>query len=305
MKRMTLGLMVLAIAFTCYAQKPDSVETKPPKVEEPAEKQDQPKAEDTKQEITQPEKEEIKPETEAGQPETETIQLQPEAEPAPPQAEAAKVPEPKIIYYQTTPEPKYETRYRSNTRSSRGDIKTLAGSMHHSGGFGALSFRTTDFMDETMVLAGIRGGWIINRTLGIGVEGHGIIPTAKYANIDPNGEVFAVGGYGGMFLELIFLSNTVVHVTFPTSAGAGWLGYTEDWESDDPTPGTDNSSSVIDDDVFWYVEPGANIEVNISRNFRMDFGVSKRFVQDLVLLQTDAKEFQNTNYYITLKIGGF
>ena len=220
--------------------------------------------------------------------------------------------EPKIIYYQTTPEPRYDNRnsYSSSysNRRNRSDIKTLAGSMNHSGGFGALSFRTTDFQDETMVLAGIRAGWIINRTVGIGVEGHGIIPTSKYSGIDLNQDVFALGGYGGMFLEMIILSNTVVHITFPTSAGAGWLGYNEDWENPQPPtpPGnSDGNSSIIDEDIFWYVEPGVNLEVNISRNFRMDFGMSRRFTEDLELINTSPKAFEKNNYYVTLKIGGF
>ena len=175
--------------------------------------------------------------------------------------------EPKIIYYQTT-EPQKRRRRRD-------DIKTLSGSMSHSGGFGALSFRSTKFRDESLVLAGLRGGWIINRTLGIGFEGHGIIPTAKFDDIDDNQEVNILGGYGGMFLELIFFSNEVVHVTFPVSGGAGWLGY--HLVSEDNTMPFPNEDRNVDEDVFWYVEPGANLEFNISRNFRLDFGVSKRF----------------------------
>lgn len=201
---------------------------------------------------------------------------------------------PKIIYYQSSDKDRKKER--------RQDIKTLSGSMSHSGGFGALSFRSTKFRDESMVLAGLRGGWIINRTLGIGIEGHGIIPTAKFEDIEAGQEVNILGGYGGMFLELIFFSNEVVHVTFPVSGGAGWLGYHLTNE-DNTTPGP--LESEVDSDVFWYVEPGANLEFNIARNFRLDLGVSKRFTQDLELINTETDAFDKLNYYITLKIGGF
>jgi hypothetical protein len=201
---------------------------------------------------------------------------------------------PKIIYYQSTePERKRERRQ---------DIKTLSGSMSHSGGFGALSFRSTKFRDEALVLAGLRGGWIINRTLGIGIEGHGIIPTAKFDDIETGQDVNILGGYGGMFLELIFFSNEVVHVTFPVSGGAGWLGYHRINEDNTmPRP----IDSEVDGDVFWYIEPGANLEFNISRNFRLALGVSKRFTQDLELINTKPDAFDELNYFITLKIGGF
>ncbi len=201
---------------------------------------------------------------------------------------------PRIIYYQTTPENPQAKR--------RNDIRTLSGSMSHSGGFGALSIRSTSFRDEAMVLAGLRGGWIINRTLGIGLEAHGIIPTAKYADIDPMRDVVALGGYGGMFLELIFFSNEVVHVTFPVSAGAGWLGYHLDFD-DDNLPAQEDR--LIDEDVFWYVEPGASIELNLSRSFRLALGTSKRFTQDLELINTKTNAFDKMNYFVTLKVGGF
>ncbi len=204
----------------------------------------------------------------------------------------AKEETPRIIYYQST------DNQEPRKRKRRQDIKTLSGSMSHSGGFGALSFRSTDFNDESLVIAGLRGGWIINRTLGIGVEGHGIIPTTKFDNIEDGREVSLLGGYGGMFLELILFSNEVVHVTFPTSAGAGWLGYHL----------TNNNTIMdqeVDSDVFWYVEPGANLEFNISRNFRLATGVSKRFTQDFELQNTSQDAFEKLNYYITLKVGGF
>lgn len=203
---------------------------------------------------------------------------------------------PRIIYYQSTDD---EPRRRDRRR----DIKTLSGSMSHSGGFGALSFRSSDFNGESLVMAGLRGGWIINRTLGIGFEGHGVIPTTKFENIEANQEVNLLGGYGGMFLELIFFSNEVVHITFPVSGGAGWLGY--DRTNDNTAIPMPNADGRVDSDVFWYVEPGADLEVNVSRNFRLAMGVSKRFTQDFELVNTEQDAFEKLNYFITLKVGGF
>ncbi|MDW3211385.1 MAG: hypothetical protein R8N23_16025 [Reichenbachiella sp.] len=205
-----------------------------------------------------------------------------------------------IKYYQATEPYQREEEPKKN----KNQIKTLTGKMHHSGGYGAVSFKTSNFKDKTLVMAGIRGAWIVNRTLAIGIDGYGIIPTTKYQNIDPDdatNEVRLQGGYGGLMLEPIFFSNEVVHITFPVSAGAGWLGY-EDPDNEDFW---DNRDNLVDEDVFWYIEPGANLEINIAHNFRLDLGVSKRFTQDLQLVNTLSDEFDEINYYLTLKIGGF
>ena len=104
-----------------------------------------------------------------------------------------------------------------------------------------------------------------------------------------------------MVLEPIFFSNQVIHVTFPVSAGAGWLGYYEDDNSNFATIDGDR----VAEDVFWYVEPGVSLEINIARNFRLAGGVSKRFTEDLELLDTRNEDFNTLSYFITLKIGSF
>lgn len=214
--------------------------------------------------------------------------------------------EPKIIYYQSVKDDdgwvkvKRKEKRRGRDRYGRRDIHTITGRNSHGGGFGALSFKSTELENETLVMAGVRGGWIINRALGIGFEGYGIIPTATITDVNPQ-DVMPIGGYGGMFLEPVFFSNQVVHVTFPVSAGAGWLGY---YEENSSGFGSLDGDQVAED-VFWYVEPGASIEINIARNFRLAGGVSKRFTEDLEILETRNEDFNTLSYFITLKIGSF
>ncbi|MCG8309972.1 MAG: hypothetical protein MI975_21430 [Cytophagales bacterium] len=195
------------------------------------------------------------------------------------------------------------TSYHYNGDRQKDEIQTLAGKNSHHGGFGGISFRASEFNNKDIIMAGFRAGWIINRALGIGFEGYGVIPTAEYEGIDPDVSLRsrAVGGYGGMFLEPIVLSNKVVHVTFPIAGGAGWLGYIVDWEQNQNY----YSNDLIDDDVFWYLEPGAALELNVARNFRINTGVSYRFTKDLELISTSTSAFDAWNYFFTLKFGSF
>ena len=188
-------------------------------------------------------------------------------------------------------------------RHGHDQIQTLGGRNSHHGGFGAISFRASEFNDKDIILAGIRAGWIINRAIAIGFEGHGVIPTAEYENIDQDLGLRSrlVGGYGGLFLEPIILSNKLVHLTFPVAGGAGWLGYIVDWEQNRHYYFHD----LIDDDVFWYIEPGAAIELNVARNFRINMGATYRFTENLELISTSSSAFEAWNYFLTLKFGRF
>ncbi|MFT6865585.1 MAG: hypothetical protein ACJA08_000408 [Cyclobacteriaceae bacterium] len=282
MKRIYLSVTFLAtLSLAALAQDADSTVTK--EVVAPIE-------------VVKPKVAEVKPET----PEvkaTPVIAKQDSTINQLPSVEPPLDGQPRIIYYQDS-KPEYKDK--------RNDIKTLSGSMSHSGGFFGVSFRASEFKDEAVVLAGFRTGWIVNRTLGIGFEGHGVIPTTKFDDIDPIRNTILLGGYGGMYMELVAFSNQVVHVTFPISGGAGWLGYHEDWDADGVNdPRFSGSDPIIDQDVFWYIEPGASLEMNISRSFRMAFGVSKRFTQDLELINTRSADFENLNFFITLKLGKF
>lgn len=191
---------------------------------------------------------------------------------------------------------------KKETQSNPDEIKTLSGHVGHSGAFGALSFKGSSFNDKSVMMLGVRGGWIINRTVAIGLEGYGIVPSSKYDMIDPYEDMRLLGGYGGIFIEPIIMSNKAIHVTFPISSGAGWLGYHHDWGNDISRA---NRDDLIDDDVFWYIEPGVSVEINIVKNMRLAVGASKRITQDLELIDTPSSAFDKMNYFMTLKIGVF
>jgi len=183
------------------------------------------------------------------------------------------------------------------------DVETLSGNNGHSGGYGALTFKGSKFKDAAILMMGLRGAWVVNRSLGLGIDINGILPLSKYDDVDPEGKNYGIllGGYGGWLLEPVIWSNKIIHLTIPVSIGAGWLGYIEDWEGEDFYYGGD----LYDQDVFWYIEPGLNAEINISRYFRVNAGVSKRFSQDLYLYNTPSDAFDKLNYTVVLKFGGF
>lgn len=289
MKALTTLLFVCLFSIVAYSQNTPGESKEKEKDEQKTEKSDS--------DLDNP-KEEIFGDEEPKETPTETKSFTLDADDAV-LVEKVVEEEPEII----KPDVPESNIYHYNNYRRNDEIQTLAGKHSHHGGFGAISFRASEFNNKDIIMVGVRGGWIISRAMAIGFEGHGIIPTAEYENIDPNNSLRsrAIGGYGGMFLEPIILSNKVVHVTFPVAAGAGWLGYIVDWEQNYMMYPND----LIDDDVFWYVEPGAALELNVARNFRINMGASYRFTKDLELINTSTSAFDAWNYFLTLKFGRF
>lgn len=289
MKALTTLLFVCLFSIVAYSQNTPEESKEKEKDEQKTEKSDS--------DLDNP-KEEVFGDEEPKETPTETKSFTLDADDA--VLEEKVVEEESEIIKPDVPESK---TYHYNNYRRNDEIQTLAGKHSHHGGFGGISFRASEFNNKDIIMVGFRAGWIISRAMGIGFEGHGVIPTAEYDNIDLSNSITsrAIGGYGGMFLEPIILSNKVVHVTFPVAAGAGWLGYIVDWEQNNNFYPND----LIDDDVFWYVEPGAALELNVARNFRINMGASYRFTKDLELINTSTSAFDAWNYFLTLKFGSF
>jgi len=217
--------------------------------------------------------------------------------------------EPIIIKYYQVGESKSEVKKEEpkvKKERSGDQIKTLNKNSRHNGFFFALGVKTSAYADQTLVMTGVRIGWIINRSLAIGLDGFGVLPTVKFEEeVSIDGQAYIkysslVGKTAGIFLEPIFFSNEVIHLTFPISSGIGYLGYgNNSWDYEMSEYDSRNT------DVFWYIEPGANLEINVARSFRVAFGVTKRFTQDTNRKIINDKEFDQLSYFLTLKIGRF
>ncbi|GJM61384.1 hypothetical protein [Persicobacter diffluens] len=186
--------------------------------------------------------------------------------------------------------------------------KTLAGNNFHNGGYGAVMFHGTTFNGKFLPMAGLRGAWVINRALGIGLDMQGFIPSEVY-RVDVREGFFRgeqdarlAGGYGGLLLEPVIFSNNVVHATFPLSAGAGWAGYLSDFLSDDYFY---HHGEIYDQSTFWYFRPGAAVEINVASFFRINLGVSYMMATNFELISTSSNALNNFQYSLGLKFGGF
>lgn len=182
------------------------------------------------------------------------------------------------------------------------DMQTLLGRDRAGGGYASFTTGYSNIDGKHAVLFGGRFSWIASHSIGIGLGATGFINEFHYEpSLDK--DVFLTGGYGGIFIEPILLPRFPVHLSFPILIGAGGISYiSKDMEV--------NDNLVEDSNVFILIEPSAELELNLTKFFRIAFGASYRMPSqfDVGLPGTysiDVESLKTVSYTVTLKLGKF
>ncbi|MDM7925220.1 MAG: hypothetical protein QUS35_04290 [bacterium] len=189
----------------------------------------------------------------------------------------------------------------AGSASGREEETLLSGPVT-SGGFGGPVVKMTRMHDSFGVLIGGRGGWIINHTLSLGGGGYGLVsrirvPEGVSGLRDP---VLRVG-YGGFEVGYTPRSDRLIHPALSLLIGGGSAGTRESWEEDLDDDWEDDPSL----DSFFILEPGAAVELNLTRFMRVDAGVSCRFVSGLERDGLAESAIGGPSAVLTFKFGSF
>lgn len=169
------------------------------------------------------------------------------------------------------------------------------------GGYGGPRVALSSFNGKNTWLVGGRGGVIFNSSFAVGGAGYGIANSPQFTNIDDNEVAYLEGGYGGLLLEYILLPNKLVHLSFPVVIGAGGLLYSDTRAMD----GVDFDKSIIASTAFFVLEPGVELEINITSFMRFGAGVSYRYTNGMSLPNTPSNSFNALSVNASLKFGSF
>lgn len=182
------------------------------------------------------------------------------------------------------------------------ELRTLFNSNTH-GGFGGVSLMYSEINNLDALYIGGRGGWIIGHHLSIGLGGNMYF---SFIDNNPNRDSLQyniMGGHGGLYLEPIILPKFPVHLSLPLFVGAGGIGYYE--YSGNEFLGTDEHYAV-DSKAYFIFEPGAEVEFNMLRHFRMALGVYYTITTETKLDYIDNEDLlSNLKFGLTLKFGQF
>ncbi len=194
------------------------------------------------------------------------------------------------------------------------------------GGYGALVTKFTSVNGRFGLLLGARGGWIINHSFSIGAAGYGLVNNVRANSTGPNGEPYLNLGYGGLDLEYVYRSDDLVHVSIHTLIGAGAAGYRfgigaseapymdthwgYPWGSSwNPLPDRAWESNYDTWPHYWkaffVVEPGANIDINITNWMRTSLGASFRVVSGLHSDASTNRDLSGPSAMVSFRFGSF
>jgi hypothetical protein len=182
------------------------------------------------------------------------------------------------------------------------EIKTLLGRNRSGGGYGSFTAGYSTIDHKHAILFGGRVSWIASHSIGIGFGATGFINEFHYEpSLDK--EVFLTGGYGGLCIEPILFPRSPVHLSFPILLGAGGISFiSKDKDF--------NNNFIEDSKAFLIIEPSVELELNLTKFFRLAFGVSTRYPTafDVGLpgmYTINVESLKTLSCTVTLKFGKF
>ncbi len=185
-------------------------------------------------------------------------------------------------------------------------IKSLLGKENDINGFGAMDIKVGDFINERALLMGAYGGFIINRRYLFGVAGYGILTNVEFEGSVPGEtEIKPLnlhGGYGGVLIGLTIAPRELIHLSIPIVLGAGAFEVAdEDFFVNNPA----DSEFTVENSTFFIVEPGLELEFNITKYFRLGAGATYRHIAGTELANVKDEDLSGFSGMLSFRFGRF
>jgi hypothetical protein len=174
--------------------------------------------------------------------------------------------------------------------------ETLFSGKIESGGYGGPLLKIGQINGKTGIFMGGQGGWIINHRLVLGGKGYALVNDVE---IEGAQNLKLEFGCGGGLLEYIFSSSKLVHFSIQSMIGAGGVRYAV------KKPDEEHSDVNYDDDAFFVVEPGINLILNVTKNFRIGAGATYRYVNGVEYESLSNSDLSGVSAQVFLKFGAF
>lgn len=192
-------------------------------------------------------------------------------------------------------------------QSQNEEMKTLLGGnpLRKSGGYGAISNKFTTIDGQYANLVEVYGGWYVNQRFMLGLGGgattNNIPVPAAYSALPGQSLSYEYGQFG-LATEYVIGSNKAFHLVFNVMTGAG---FTVQYNRFDYREISSYEPMAFDDDWFFVVEPGVQLEMNVFKWMRFSPGYSYRMVYGSNAAGLSDKALSGNSLNLTLKFGKF
>lgn len=189
-----------------------------------------------------------------------------------------------------------------------GEYKTLFSKGSKVRGFGALDIKYSEINGNDNMLVGAKGGVIINSHLILGIGGYGLSSINKFDGIDPAQDLYLYGGYGGLLVGYTIAPKEVIHLSFPILIAVGGFEVSDrNYFNEIRNQGQIELDHRIEHSTALVIEPGLEMEINVTKFFRIGLGGSYRVVRGVTLDKNNITDDDLSNWstHATLKFGKF
>lgn len=180
------------------------------------------------------------------------------------------------------------------------DANTIFSRSSELKGFGAYEMKLTQISDITSLFIGASGGVTVNKIFMFGIAGYGLVSNPEIVESSTSTPLRLNGGYGGLLFGFNVFPRKVVHLSFPIVIGGGSMYLTDPFYFQDS-----DSEFTVEKSGFMVVEPGANLEFNVTRFFHLGMGASYRYVQGLSMNSLTDEQLLGWAINLNLKFGSF
>ncbi len=194
-----------------------------------------------------------------------------------------------------------------NLSMAQTEMKTIFGSKEGQkvkvDGFGSMDFMVSKVIDQESMQIGAHGGIILNKKLMLGAGGYGIVTQHKFDGVFPQQPLNLYGGYGGLLIGFNVAPREAIHASFPVIIGAGGIDIAD--RDFFPNAGPEFEEYIIESSAFFVIHPMANIEINMTKFFRLAAGVGYRHVSGTDLVNIKDEDLTSWTANVSFKFGGF
>ncbi len=127
-------------------------------------------------------------------------------------------------------------------------------------------------------IGGIEAGVVIGHGVEFGFYGSGFVTEKEIDKQLDNNKYQFDCITGGVFVKPIIAYRSPVHISFPIKFGVGEVSYSDDAWADYDDHHYRHRYNREDHSVVCEVEPGARVELNLTKNFHLALGVSYKIL---------------------------